>query len=68
MRYLVRISPNAQRQMDELAAYLAAYSLELAEGHFDRLDRVISVQLAESPNIWSFFPLTGPPYRAFLFA
>ena len=67
MAYRVRIDPAAQRHIDTFAVYLRAYSEEFAVEQIDRLNRILSVQLAESPLTWSYFAFTGAPYRAYLF-
>jgi mRNA-degrading endonuclease RelE of RelBE toxin-antitoxin system len=67
MTFRVRIDPVAQRHIDEFAAYLHNYSEEFAIEQIERLDRIISVNLGESPLIWSYFAFTGAPYRAYLF-
>jgi mRNA-degrading endonuclease RelE of RelBE toxin-antitoxin system len=33
----------------------------------ERLDRIIAINLGESPLTWSYFAFTGAPYRAYLF-
>jgi plasmid stabilization system protein ParE len=67
MPYRVRIAPLAQRQIDDFALYLSAYSEEFAVEQIDRLDRIFSESLTEAPLTWAYFPLTGAPYRAYLF-
>jgi hypothetical protein len=67
MTFRVRIDPVARRFMDEFAVYLRDYSEAFAAQHIERLDYVLSVTLRESPLTWSYFALTGPPYRAYLF-
>jgi plasmid stabilization system protein ParE len=67
MTFRLRIAPLAQRYIDEFAAYLSEYDEHLAIEQIDRLNHILSVRLAESPLTWSYFPLTGPPYRAYLF-
>jgi hypothetical protein len=67
MPFRVRIDPVAQRHIDEFAVYLANYSEEFAIEQIDRLDRIISVHLRESPLTWAYFAFTGAPYRAYLF-
>ena len=67
MTFRVRIDPVAQRLIDEFAIYLRDYSEEFAIEQFDRLDRILSVNLQESPLTWSYFAFTGAPYRAYLF-
>jgi mRNA-degrading endonuclease RelE of RelBE toxin-antitoxin system len=67
MAYRVRIDPVAQRYIDEFAIYLRAYSEDFAIEQIDRLNRILSAHLSESPLTWSTFALTGAPYRAYLF-
>jgi mRNA-degrading endonuclease RelE of RelBE toxin-antitoxin system len=67
MPYRVRIDPLAMRQIDEFAAYLRDYSEDFAREQIERLDRILRFNLGESPLTWSYFPLTGAPYRAYLF-
>jgi mRNA-degrading endonuclease RelE of RelBE toxin-antitoxin system len=67
MTFRVRIDPVAQRRIDEFAVYLRQYSEEFAIEQIERLDRIIAVNLGESPLTWAYFPLTGAPYRAYLF-
>ena len=66
MPFRLRIDPVAQRQMNEFAEYLREYSEEFADEQTERLDRILR-NIARSPLIWSYFPLTGAPYRAYLF-
>ena len=67
MPFRLRISPLAQQQMDEFATYLGGYNEEFAIEQLDRLNHILSINLADSPLIWTYFPLTGAPYRAYLF-
>jgi len=67
MTFRVRIDPVALRHIDEFAAYLRDYSEEFAIEQIERLDRIIAVNLGESPLTWSYFAFTGAPYRAYLF-
>ena len=67
MTYRVRIVPVAMRQMEDFAAYLSEYDEDFAVEQFERLDGVLAMQLGESPLTWAYFPLTGFPYRAYLF-
>jgi hypothetical protein len=39
----------------------------LPSSKFERLDRILRLNLGEAPLAWSYFPLTGAPYRAYLF-
>jgi len=67
MPFRVRIDPVALREIDEFAAYLRDYSEDFAVGQIERLDRILSVNLGETPLTWSYFAFTGAPYRAYLF-
>jgi len=67
MAFRVRIDPVALRHIDEFAAYLRDYSEEFAIEQIDRLDRIIAINLGETPLTWSYFAFTGAPYRAYLF-
>jgi mRNA-degrading endonuclease RelE of RelBE toxin-antitoxin system len=67
MTFRVRIDPVAQRHIDDFAVYLRQYGEEFAIEQIERLDRIIAVNLGESPLTWAYFPLTGAPYRAYLF-
>ena len=49
MAYRVRIDPVAQRYIDEFAVYLRAYSEDFAIEQIDRLNRILSAHLSESP-------------------
>lgn len=67
MSYRVRIDPVALRHIDEFVAYLRDYSEDFAIEQIERLVRILSVNLGESPLTWGYFPFTGAPYRAYLF-
>ena len=67
MPFRVRIDPVALRQIEEFALYLRNYSEDFAVEQIERLDRILAVNLGESPLTWGYFPLTGAPYRAYLF-
>ena len=67
MTFRVRIDPVALRHMDEFAVYLRNYSEDFAIEQIERLDRILSVDIRESPLTWSYFAFTGAPYRAYLF-
>jgi plasmid stabilization system protein ParE len=67
MTFRLRIAPVAQRQMDAFAEYLRDYSDAFAVAEIDRLNRILSLHLAEAPLTWAHFPLTGAPYRAYLY-
>ncbi len=67
MTFRLRIAPAAQRQIDEFAAYLENYSERFAVEKIDRLNRVLSVELGESPLTWNYLAFTGAPYRGYLF-
>jgi hypothetical protein len=63
MTFRVRIDPVALRQIDEFAAYLRNYDEDFAVEQIERLDRILSANLGESPLTWSYFAFTGAPYR-----
>lgn len=65
--FRIRIDPVAQRQIDEFAIYLRDCSEDFAIDQIAQLDRIIAVNLGETPLTWSYFALTGAPYRAYLF-
>lgn len=67
MTFRVRIDPVAQQHIDEFAAYLRRYSEDFAIEQINRLDRIIAINLGETPLTWSHFAFTGAPYRAYLF-
>lgn len=67
MTYRLRIGPGALRQIEQFAAYLSNYSEDFAIEQIERLDRILRLNLGEAPLTWSYFPLTGAPYRAYLF-
>src|SRR5436189_184810 len=49
MTFSVRFSALAQRQIDDFADYLRAYSEDFVVEQRDRLDRIFSTNLTESP-------------------
>src|SRR6266581_4486867 len=67
MTFRVRIDPVALHQIDQFAAHLRDYSEDFAIEQIDRLDRILRLNLGEAPLTWSHFPLTGAPYRGYLF-
>ena len=67
MAFRVRIDPIAARQIDHFASYLREYGEDFAIEQIERLDHILRYNLAMSPLMWSHFPLTGAPYRAYLF-
>lgn len=67
MTFRVRIDPLAQREIDDFAVYTKSYSEEFAIEQFARLGEIFSHDLAQHPLRWTFFVLTGAPYRAYLF-
>jgi hypothetical protein len=67
LTYRVVIAPLARRELARFAAYAADYSDAFADEQFSRLNRILSVELSEAPLMWSYFYLTGAPYRAYLY-
>jgi hypothetical protein len=67
MTFRVVRAQRAQTELARFAEYAADYSDDWAREQFARLERVFSRELAEAPQQWSYFYLTGAPYRAYLF-
>ncbi len=67
MTYRVVIAPLAQEEIGAFAAYASEFSDDFAAEQFTRLNHILSVELAEAPLMWSYFYVTGAPYRAYLF-
>jgi mRNA-degrading endonuclease RelE of RelBE toxin-antitoxin system len=67
MTFRVRIDPVALRQIEQFAAYLSDYDECFALEQINRLDRILHFNLGDAPLTWSYLPLTGPPYRGYLF-
>ena len=67
MTYAVTVSARARGEMDAFAAYAAGYSDAFATEQFLRLNHVLAVTLAEAPQTWGHFYVTGAPFRAYLF-
>jgi mRNA-degrading endonuclease RelE of RelBE toxin-antitoxin system len=67
MTYRVLTASISQAEIDEFACYAADYSDDFAREQFTRLNHILSVDLAESPNMWGHFYITGAPYRGYLF-
>jgi hypothetical protein len=67
MSFRLRIDPLAQRHIDQFAIYLRDYSEDFALEQIERLDRILNIDLGHSPFSWAYFPLTGAPYRGYLF-
>jgi hypothetical protein len=67
MTFRLRIDPIAQRYIEEFAAYCRSYNEGFAIEQFERLNHILTVELGKSPLAWNYFPLTGAPYRAYLF-
>src|SRR5262249_59037210 len=65
--FRLRIDPIARQNMREFAEYLSDYDQQFADEQVERLDRLLSVNIAGSPLTWGYFPLTGAPYRGYLF-
>jgi hypothetical protein len=67
MIFELRIAPRARQHIDELSAYLAKYDERFANQQMDRLNRTFNVSIRRTPLAWGNFPLTGAPYRGYLF-
>ena len=67
MIYAIRIDLRAQRDIDECADWMSSYSEKFMLAQRDRLDRAFGDAIAQTPEAWNFFHITGAPYRAYLF-
>src|ERR1700677_901654 len=67
MTFTVIRDKVAQNDIAAFGRYAADYSDDFAREQFARLNRIFSVDLAESPNTWNYFYIHGAPYRAYLF-
>ena len=67
MTYKVIRDVVADSEIEEFGRYAADYSEDFAREQFTSLNRIFTVELAESPNTWNYFYVTGAPYRAYLF-
>lgn len=67
MTYRVEITGRARRDIGAFARYCRTHSEGFWREHGFRLADVLETCLAESPRMWSFFYVTGSPYRAYLF-
>ncbi len=67
MSYRIGIDGRALRDIEEFAAYLRGYSETFALDQIDRIDDFFRCALTRSPATWSYFYLTGAPYRAYHF-
>lgn len=67
MTFKVVVDTVAVAEIDGFGCYAANYSEDFAREQFIRLNRIFVVDLAESPNTWGHFYVTGAPYRAYLF-
>jgi mRNA-degrading endonuclease RelE of RelBE toxin-antitoxin system len=67
MIYRVVITARAQRDIDAFARYCRSYSPAFWNEQSDRLVQVFETWLSNRPGAWSYFFVTGAPYRAYLF-
>jgi mRNA-degrading endonuclease RelE of RelBE toxin-antitoxin system len=68
MTYRVFRSRSFDRDVDDFARYATEYSEPFAREQFVRLEKVLSIDLVQSPNTWSYFFVTGAPNRAYFFS
>jgi mRNA-degrading endonuclease RelE of RelBE toxin-antitoxin system len=66
MTYKVIRDVVADAEIQEFGRYAADYSEDFAREQFTRLNNIFNVDLAESPNTWSAFYITGLPNRGYL--
>ena len=67
MNYAVALSAIAAREVEEWLEYLSRYDAQTSEKYEIALSRIIEFELATMPNAYSWFWLTGRPYRGRLF-
>ena len=67
MTYKVIRDVVADAEIQEFGRYAADYSEDFAREQFTRLNNIFNVDLAESPNTWNAFYITGLPNRGYLF-
>lgn len=68
MPYQIRRSPQARDDIRNFFRYLKnEASAAIAQKYYAQLERDITYLIANSPNSFSWFHETGPPYRAKLF-
>ena len=67
MTFKVEIADRARRDIDDWADWMRQYGEDFLFAELDRLERVFSGNLSQAPNRWSYFFLTGPPNRGYLF-
>src|SRR5262245_23887612 len=67
MSFTVVRARRFNRDLEDFTRYTSAYSDAFSREQFERLNRILTVDLAEKPKTWSYFFITGAPYRAYLF-
>jgi hypothetical protein len=67
MTYEVVFSATARREAEVWLEHLSKYDGSISEKYESALSRVIEYELATIPNSYSWFWLTGRPYRGRLF-
>ena len=67
MKYQVKATPRALWELAQFAESANAYGAMWARTQSARLERAILTEIAGAPHQWSYFYLTGAPYRAYLF-
>ena len=67
MKFTIVRSRRFTRDIEDFTQYASAYSEAFFLDQFARLNKVLTVDLADKPGTWNYFFLTGAPYRAYLF-
>jgi plasmid stabilization system protein ParE len=67
VRYDLRFDPVALNDVREFLSYLAEYDPEISARYEIQLETIFEVDLSEHPLRFSWFWLSGPPYRGRLF-
>jgi plasmid stabilization system protein ParE len=67
MTYEVVFSATAKRETEQWLEHLSLYDHKTSQKYESALSRIIEFELATMPNAYSWFWLTGRPYRGRLF-
>ena len=67
MSYRVIRSARANHDLVLFSQFARSYGQDWAAHQLQRINRLFSIELPRSPHQWSYFYITGAPYRAYLF-
>jgi len=65
--YRVFRSARANRDLTLFSQFARSYGQDWAARQLLGINRVFSIDLPRAPHQWSYFYLTGAPYRPYLF-